>query len=53
VATHTIPRGDDVVLHRCHERRCINPQHLTIGSRADNKRDDWEHWANGTDYQLP
>ena len=52
VATQTIPGVDDVVRHRCHERRCINPQHLTIGSRADNKRDDWEHWANGTDLQL-
>ena len=38
-----------VVRHRCHNRRCINPEHLEIGSQADNKRDDWEHWAGGTD----
>ena len=34
---------------RCHNRRCINPDHLTIGTRADNKHDDWEYWANGID----
>lgn len=26
-----------------------NPQHLVPGSQADNKRDDWLHWAYGTE----
>ena len=47
--TETVPSYDDVIRHRCHNRRCINPDHLTIGSRADNKRDDYEYWANGVD----
>lgn len=43
---------DDVVRHRCHNRRCINPDHLVLGTQADNKRDDWEHAANGVDWDL-
>ena len=47
------PAGyDQVVRHRCHNRQCINPEHLEIGSRADNKRDDWERMANGVDYDF-
>lgn len=45
-------RSDNVIRHRCHNRLCINPDHLTIGSRADNKRDDWEFLANGVDFNL-
>ena len=40
------------IRHRCHNRLCINPEHLTIGNRADNKRDDWEYLANGVDFNL-
>ena len=52
ILSRTVASYDDVVRHRCHNRLCINPDHLTIGSRADNKRDDWEHWANGVDFDL-
>ncbi|GGB87410.1 hypothetical protein GCM10011363_00050 [Marivita lacus] len=38
-----------VVRHRCHNRLCVNPDHLVLGSQADNKQDDWLHWAYGTD----
>lgn len=41
--------NEEVVRHRCHTRHCINPDHLTHGSRLDNKQDDWEFWANGLD----
>jgi hypothetical protein len=43
------PSKDDVVRHKCHERTCINPDHLEIGSRADNKHDDWAYGAYGID----
>lgn len=34
------PIPDGMILcHRCDERRCCNPDHLFIGSRADNMHD--------------
>jgi hypothetical protein len=30
----------------------VNPAHLELGTQADNKRDDWEHWAGGVDFDL-
>ncbi len=41
-----------VVRHRCHNERCVRPEHLIEGSAADNKRDDWDFWANGVDRDL-
>ena len=43
---------DQVVRHRCHNRLCLNPRHLELGTQADNKRDDWEHWAGGVDHRF-
>lgn len=43
---------NDVVRHRCHNRLCINPEHLQKGTRADNQRDDWDNWANGVDHRY-
>ncbi len=40
---------DHVIRHRCHNRCCINPKHLEIGSQADNKPGDWEFSAQGVD----
>jgi hypothetical protein len=45
VLTKTAASRDHFVRHRCHDRSCINPEHLQLGSAADNKHDDWAHWA--------
>ena len=43
---------DDVVRHRCNNRRCINPNHLEMGSRGENLQDEREFAANGVDFGL-
>jgi hypothetical protein len=43
---------DDVVRHRCNNRRCINPDHLEIGSRGENLQDERDFAANGVDFDL-
>lgn len=43
---------DDVVRHRCNNKRCINPAHLELGSRGENLQDEREFAANGVDFGL-
>ncbi len=52
ILTRTVAGYDDVIRHRCHNPRCINPEHLEIGTRADNKHDDWDYAAYGVDFDL-
>lgn len=33
-----IPTGD-VIRHKCHNRKCCNPEHLELGSHKDNYHD--------------
>lgn len=52
VANRVVLSWQEVVRHRCGNRRCINPEHLTEGNRRDNKHDDWDVLANGVDHHL-
>lgn len=52
VLTRTVASYDDVVRHRCNNRRCVNPQHLEIGSRGDNLQDERDFAANGVDFGI-
>jgi hypothetical protein len=41
-----------VVRHSCHNRLCINPEHLQFETQADNKRDDVARYPNGIDFDY-
>jgi hypothetical protein len=36
-----IPSGL-LVLHSCHNRRCVNPKHLRVGTQSDNIKEAFE-----------
>ncbi len=39
---HHVPIAGMIVRHRCDNPPCINPEHLTVGTQADNVRDMME-----------
>lgn len=39
VALHGAPLPGQFVLHRCDNKRCINPSHLFLGTQGDNMKD--------------
>jgi len=45
-----IPNGNSKILHTCDVRNCVNPEHLVLGTQADNMQD---MYAKGRDYKGP
>ena len=43
---------EQVVRHRCSNRRCINPDHLEVGYKADNLQDERDRQAYGIDFKM-
>ena len=52
VLNQVVAGYDDVVRHRCDNGRCINPDHLELGSRGENLQDERDFSANGVDFGL-
>ena len=52
VLNEVVAGYDDVVRHRCDNRRCINPDHLELGSRGEILQDERDFDANGVDFGL-
>lgn len=51
---HNGPPGDRLVLHTCHVRNCVNPDHLYLGDAQDNAddRDAADHTERGSARRL-
>ncbi len=52
LVTGSVLTEDHVVRHRCHNRRCINPDHLQLGTAWDNRQDEYARRGNGVDFDL-
>ncbi len=51
-----IPEGMHV-LHTCDNKRCVNPEHLELGSKSKNTKDAWERglvgpWARKINFRI-
>ena len=52
IPKHDSHRGTMVVAHRCDQPRCCNPEHLFVGSQADNVADMHAKGRGPTKEQL-
>lgn len=50
VLNEKVPNDDEVVRHLCHNKCCMNPNHLALGERSDNRDDDRLREAYGVDF---
>ena len=41
----------EVVRHLCHNRACVCPDHLQIGTQQENRQDEYERVYSGKDSQ--
>ena len=53
VHSNYAPSTDELVRHRCHNRLCVNPDHLQFGSRLDNWLDEVDRKANDAGSPMP
>lgn len=44
--------SSEAVRYQCHNRLCINPRQLTIGTAWDNRQDELLRRGNGVDFDL-
>lgn len=38
--------NDQIIRHKCHNRKCFNPDHLEIGTQKENFEDFKNDWKN-------
>jgi len=43
----------ELVLHRCDNATCINPEHLYIGTDSNNQRDRWQRTGAKREHNWP
>ena len=53
LANGEIPESPLVIRHKCRSRNCVNPEHLEVGTVADNNRDKTRDGTQNTGEKHP